>query len=291
VTHPAIRLVALTVGLALAAAAGAQSTPAAADTTSDGDPRWIEGYGENEIVLIHGLGASNRIWQDITPFMAGSFRLFKYELHGHGETQPLANPSIEAEAAALAAWIDEQGIVYPTLVGHGLGGMIAMQYTFEHPARVQRLVVIDAGPRQQADAEQKAQVAQALLEDYDRFVASRFISISPSEEINELAVDLALRTDSATFAALLLSSFDWDLTAELHRQSVPMLVIGTQAYLPEEGNERAWLEEYGYGAARVLSFKRMALTGHYAMLERPTYLASVIMVYIRQEEIENFSNE
>ena len=277
--YPLVRLIGL--GLLLLLATALSAEPADPDA-----PEWIEGRGQNEIVLIHGLGASNDIWHELTPYLAGSFNLFFYELHGHGQTPPLRNPSINEEAAALHTWIEEKELIYPTLVGHGMGGMIAMQYAFDHPADVQRLIVIDAGPRQLASDEQKAEVARALLDDYDRFVASHFIDVSPSTEVNEMAVDMALRTDSATFASLLLSSFDWDLSEMLPRQSVPMLVIGSQSFLPEEGKEREYLEMYGFGAARVLSFKRLEETGHYLMLEKPTYLASVISVYIRQEEFE-----
>jgi len=256
-----------------------------ADTTGSA-PAWIEGRGENEIVLIHGLGANASIWDDLYPFLSGSFRVYRYELHGHGSTAPLPHATVAAEVAALREWIVAQDLVYPTLVGHGLGGMIAMQYTFDHPADVQRLIMIDAGPRQLADQQQKVEVATRLVEEYDRFVASQFINLSPLPEVNERAVDMALRTDSTTFASLLLSSFDWDLTEELPRQSVPMLVIGSQFYLPEEGSERQYLEQYGFGAARVLNFKRIAQTGHYLMLEKPAYLASVIAVWVRQEELE-----
>ena len=55
----------------------------------------------------------------------------------------------------------------------------------------------------------------------------RFVAISPSEEINELAVDMALRTDSATFISLLMSSFDFDVTDDLDSLPVPLLIVGS----------------------------------------------------------------
>ncbi len=253
--------------------------------TDQPSQEWLEGIGENELVLIHGLGASVEIWDEVRPYLSSAFQLHVYELHGHGETPPLPDPSIQSEAGALSAWIQERGLVYPTLVGHGLGGMIALQYAFDQPADVDRLVVIDAGPRQLASDDQKAEIARSLLDDYDRFVASRFVSISRDEEICDQAVDWALRTDAPTFTSLLMSSFDWDLTEDLPRQSVPMLVIGSAAYLPEPGHERHFLEHYGYAEARVLSFKRIPETGHYLMLEKPTYLASVLTMFLREDEL------
>jgi pimeloyl-ACP methyl ester carboxylesterase len=275
-------LFAVAVSLPIPSIAAAETS--AADTTGPKKPQWLEGRGENELVLVHGLGAQADIWNDLLPFIVNEFRVHVYELHGHGSTEPLPDPSILAETEALRAWILEQDLVYPTLVGHGLGGMIAMQYAMDHPADVDRLVVIDAGPRQIAAEEHEQDVARSLMQDYDHFVASRYVGISPDAEVCEQAVDWALRTDAVTFTALLLSSFDWDITDQLANQSVPMLVVGSQSYLPEAGYEREFLQQYGYDAARVLSFKRIPGVGHYLMLEKPTYLASVLTTYLRAEE-------
>jgi pimeloyl-ACP methyl ester carboxylesterase len=285
--HAAATLAVIVCALAAAAALaqdGAGGRTAEPDTDAGDDSQWLEGIGENELVLVHGLGASARIWDRVLPFLKNNFQLHVYELHGHGQTPPLERPSLDAEVAALRAWIQDKGLIYPAIVGHGLGGMIAMQYTFAHPVDVQRLIVIDAAPRQLATAEQKRDIARALVEDYDRFVASRYVAISRDEGICDLAVDMALRTDSATFTALLLDSFDWDLSEELPRQAVPMLVVGSEAFLPDAGYERAYLAEYGFGEARSLAFKRVEGTGHYLMLEKPTFLGSVITVWLREGE-------
>ena len=269
--------------LALVLLAGWPGAPAHAQEQEQ-EPEWLEGIGENELVLIHGLGADSTIWERITPYLKNQFDLHVYELHGHGRTPALENPSLENEVAALRQWIEEQGLYYPTLVGHGLGGMIAMRYTFDHPADVKRLVVIDAAPKQLATPEQKDDIARSLLEDYDRFVASRYVAISPDEAVNERAVDMALRTDSATFASLLLDSFDWDVSDEISSQAVPMLVVGSQSFLPDAGYERQYLTMYGFADARALAFKRLEGTGHYCMLEKPTYLGSVIAVWVKQSD-------
>jgi len=248
------------------------------------DPQWLEGRGENEVVLVHGLGGSAEVWNSVLPYLTNGFTVKVYELHGHGATKPMKNPSIAAESVALGQWIKDQELVYPSLVGHGLGGMIAMQYTFDHPSEVNRLIIVDSGPRQLASPEYKAEVGERLMNDYDRFVASHFVGISKREEISEKAVDWALRTDAVTFTSLLLSSFDWDLTSRLAYQSVPMLVVGSASFLPEPGKERAQLTQYGFSDARVLSFKRVQGSGHYVMLENPTYMASIIQVFLKADQ-------
>jgi len=243
-------------------------------------PQTVEGRGENEMVLIHGLGANADIWNEILPYLKGTFKVWTFELSGHGQTQPVIDPSINREAERLADFLEEQGIAYPTLVGHAMGGMIAMRYTIDHPADVSRLIVMDAAPMQLAGKEQKAAVGKELATNYDEFVYSRFINMTPNQEITERIVDTALRTDSATFISMLMSSFDFDVSEDLFSLPVPMLVVGSELMFPG-GNENSkhQLDHYGFGKARSLSFKRMGGTGHFMMLERPQYLASVLLAF------------
>lgn len=260
------------------------SGPAAAQDENKGEPpesmkRIIEGRGEREMVLIHGLGASADVWNECLPYLNGSFKVWTFELSGHGQTQPIIDPTIEKEAERLREFLEENGIVYPTLVGHAMGGMIAMRYTIDHPADVSRLIVMDAAPMQLASSEQKAAVGEALAVNYDKYVYSRFAHMTPDKDVTDRIIDTALRTDSASFISMLMSSFDFDVTDDLYSLPVPMLVIGSQLMFPGQEQSREQLNSYGFGKARSLSFKRMGGTGHFMMMEKPRYLASVLIAF------------
>ncbi len=271
--------VALTVALTMALTVALAVTATAQEQDRKGPPAFIGEWGEYEIVLIHGLGGDADIWDDVLPFLKGTFRVWTFEMAGHGRTQPIPDPTIDKEAERLGAFLKEQGVIYPTLVGHALGGMIALKYTLDHPADVSRLILLDAAPMQLASQEQKAAVGQELANNYDKFVYSRFINMTPNEEITERIVDTALRTDSATFISLLMSSFDFDVSDQLYSLPVPMLVVGSELMFPGKDDSRHMLEHYGFGKARSLSFKRMGGTGHFMMLERPINLASILLAF------------
>lgn len=239
----------------------------------------LEGRGEFEMVLIHGLGASNEIWDGVIPYLTGTFKVWTFELAGHGSTQPIADPTIEKEAQRLADFLAREGIAYPTLVGHGLGGMVALQYSLDHPADVHRLIMIDSAPKQLATQEQKSEVAQALVNDYDRFIFNRYSNMSPEPDLTEMILDMALRTHKLSFISLLMSSFDYDVTDRLSELTVPLLVIGSELLFPNPDQSKQILNQIGFGKARSLTFKRMGLTGHYVMLERAPYTASVLLAF------------
>jgi len=268
-----------TLGAAALLIAGLALAPTAAQAQDRPAPRDVEGRGEFEMVLIHGLGSNAAVWDEVLPYLKGTFKVRVFEMAGHGSTQPVLDPSLEHEVGRLADFIAQEGLAYPTLVGHGFGGMVALEYALDHPADVHRLIMIDSAPRQLAVPEQKAAIAKALVEDYDRFVASRYLNLGPDPEVNERVMDTALRTDSATFISLLMSSFDFDLTDRLSRLSVPLLVIGSQLMFPDEESSQGVLRQVGFDHARSLTFKRVGGTGHFMMLERPVYVASVLLAF------------
>lgn len=266
--------------LVLASAAVLVLAGAAAGQEGPQEPiKMYEGRGEYEMVLIHGLGGNADIWDECLSFLKGTFKVWTFELAGHGRTQPIADPSIIKEAERLGEFLKEQGIVYPTLVGHAMGGMIALQYSLDHPADVGRIIVLDTAPMQLASNEQKASVGQELANNYDQYVYSRFSNMTPNQEITDRIVDTALRTDSATFISLLMSSFDFDVSDRLYTLPVPMLVVGSELMFRSNDSSRHMLEHYGFGKARSLSFKRMGGTGHFMMLEKPISLASILLAF------------
>ena len=88
--------------------------PAASAAAQDAPPI-REGRGEFEMVLIHDIGSNAAVWDDLAPYLQGTFDVWRFELSGHGHTAPVARASIAAEAERLAAFLAEEGVVYPTL--------------------------------------------------------------------------------------------------------------------------------------------------------------------------------
>jgi pimeloyl-ACP methyl ester carboxylesterase len=240
-----------------------------------------EDRGEREIVLIHALGSSAAEWNEVVPILTRAYHVWSYELPGHGTTPPIHNLTIKTASQDLGAYLKRHDVARPVLVGHAMGGLIAMQYAFDHPADVKKLILIDATPKQLATEAQKEAATEELLHNYDRFVAEMCLQMSPYQDIGRRIVDQALKTDRASFTSLLMSSFRFDLTSELSRQAIPILVIGSQLFFPAQSPDstRIALDRMGFAMARTISFKRMEKTGHYPMLEQPQYLASVIAAY------------
>ncbi|MFQ6170052.1 alpha/beta fold hydrolase [Oryzobacter sp. R7] len=98
------------------------------------------------LLFIHGLLGSQRQWAHLVDRLDDSHRLVVPDLFGHGSSaKPVGDYSLGAHAATLRDLLDRLGIEQVTLVGHSLGGGIAMVFSYLFPERVERLVLVASG--------------------------------------------------------------------------------------------------------------------------------------------------
>ncbi|MHB1475424.1 MAG: alpha/beta fold hydrolase [Dermatophilaceae bacterium] len=98
------------------------------------------------VLFIHGLTSSSRSWAHLVDTLDSDHRIVAPDLHGHGASaKPMGDYSLGAHAATMRDLLDRLGIDRVTLVGHSLGGGIAMQFCYLFPERVERLVLVASG--------------------------------------------------------------------------------------------------------------------------------------------------
>jgi pimeloyl-ACP methyl ester carboxylesterase len=98
------------------------------------------------LVLIHGMGGNFENWQEVIEPLARNHTVIAPDLPGHGESAPGGGDySIGALSAGLRDLLIALGHERATLVGHSLGGGIAMQFAYQFPEMVERLVLVSSG--------------------------------------------------------------------------------------------------------------------------------------------------
>src|SRR6476659_5070848 len=104
-----------------------------------------EGAGE-VLLLIHGIGGSSNSWSGVIPLLAKKYRVIAPDLLGHGESdKPRGDYSVGAFAVLLRDFLDALDIPQVTVIGHSLGGGIAMQFAHQHGEYCKRIVLISSG--------------------------------------------------------------------------------------------------------------------------------------------------
>jgi pimeloyl-ACP methyl ester carboxylesterase len=98
------------------------------------------------VVLIHGMVNSSRHWREVAVRLADRYTVIAPDLIGHGDSAtPRGDYSLGAHAAAIRDLLTAIGIHRATVVGHSLGGGVAMQFFWQFPERVERLILVSSG--------------------------------------------------------------------------------------------------------------------------------------------------
>ena len=113
------------------------------------------------IVILHGMFGFSDNWQTIAKGLSDHYLVITPDLRNHGRSPHLPDHTYPLLAEDLRAFLEEHWVLHSTLIGHSMGGKVAMQLALDHPDMVDRLVVVDIAPGQATD--NHASIFQALL--------------------------------------------------------------------------------------------------------------------------------
>lgn len=117
---------------------------------TDGLPLHLLEWSEQGVpfLLLHGFGNEAHIYDDFAPHVAPYYRTLALDLRGHGDSghDPQQRYDYEYHVADLERATEALGIERLVLLGHSLGGRIAMRFAGKHPERMAGLVLVDSAP-------------------------------------------------------------------------------------------------------------------------------------------------
>ncbi|MCP4006686.1 MAG: alpha/beta hydrolase [bacterium] len=109
----------------------------------------LEWSGDGTLLLfLHGFSNSARVWDYIAPVLASHYRVIGLDQRGHGDSDrdPEFRYGHESMANDVNSVIEALGAERLVIVGHSLGGRVAMRFAGLHPEKLAGLVIVDSGP-------------------------------------------------------------------------------------------------------------------------------------------------
>lgn len=181
------------------------------------------------LVMLHGLFGSGDNWLGVAPKLAQHFRVFLPDLRNHGASPHSPEMNYSVMAADVAEFFDAQKLETANLLGHSLGGKIAMQFAFDFPARVKKLVVVDIAPR--AYPHKHDTIFAALLAlDLRKFHSRKEVEDALAPAIPELALRQFLLKNLKRFSAS--TGYEWRIPLNAIFENYPKLCRALAAKEP-----------------------------------------------------------
>jgi pimeloyl-ACP methyl ester carboxylesterase len=150
------------------------------------------------VILLHGLFGAGRNWGGIQKRLAQRHRVLAPDLRNHGESEHAARMDYAAMAEDVAELIARRGLAPAAVLGHSMGGKVAMALALAQPAMVARLVVADIAPVRYPPA----------LRGY--VAAMRALPLTPGLTRREADAALEAAIPEAGIRAFLLQSLDFN---------------------------------------------------------------------------------
>jgi len=258
----------------------------------------VEGSGP-DVILIPGLASSREVWRDLATRLQHSHRLHLVQVAGFAGAPAVSDSRGEVvapTAEAIADYIRTQHLKAPVIIGHSLGGEVALMLGARHPDQVARLMVVDALPfytllmnpfatRETAEPQAAAFRDSLLASTPEQAEALQRVSIArlvKSEAARPVLLAAATSSDRQTTAQATYELMTTDLRPELDRIQVPVEVV--YAYDPVYGIPAANVEatfRNAYANTPHINFTRIDDSFHFVMLDQPEAFATVVTDFLR----------
>jgi len=234
------------------------------------------------MLFLHGMGGDRRHFAAQLDHFAPRYRAVAWDAPGFGESRPWDDLSFAAMADATGALLDRLGADDAVVVGHSMGGMVALEMAARCPERLQALVLSGTSPafgdpngawQQQFVRDTLAPVENGnRLADHAAALIRDVVGADADPAGVTIAIDSMARTPHETYRAVLANLVRFDRRDVLARIAVPTLVIAGAA---DTKSPPAMLERM---AAKIpgAQFACLANAGHLANLEQPAAYSAAI---------------
>ncbi len=256
------------------------------------------------VVLVHGIASRAAQWHDVMARLGDTCHVIAPDLLGHGlSAKPRGDYSLGAHACGLRDLLASLGHDAVTVVGHSLGGGIAMQFAYQFPERVQRLALVSAGG---LGPEVSPFLRAATLPGAEQVLP--LLTSSPVRRVGSSVHDLLARAGVALPAGLVESLTGFGSLADpatreafVHTVRSVLDVRGQRVdardklYLAADlpllvvwgAKDSIIPVEHGRGLAATVPTARLEVfetSGHFPHMTEPERLARVLAEFVAQTE-------
>lgn len=248
--------------------------------------------GGPPVVLVHGWLSSSRIWEPLARRLAQRFTVYSLDLTGFGESdKPHAGYGVRNGSRLLYAFCAHFGLTRASVIGHDLGGNMAVKLAADHPDVVGRVVLVSA-PADEDQIDLPTALWLATLpvvgplfyalgrafRPVRRMWMRPFVA-DPADLTDELVDDAGKSTPAAAAGTLSISRREI-ARGRLVRQAkvikMPMLVVsGEEDQIVDPHSVSAWA-----GSVQRAEICLMDACGHAPMIERPAEFAAQILAFL-----------
>ncbi len=201
------------------------------------------GTGEQTLLFIPGFGCSGDVWNETVEVLKNTYTCHILTMAGFAGVPSQENPTFEKWKKGIAEYIRKENIEKPVIIGHSMGGGLALAIASDYPDLLSRIVVVDAlpclmaitNPAFQSNPENDCsgmikQVMGMQEEEFMQMQKLTIASMSSNSSKWEEIVGWGINSDRRTFAKMFCDFSNTDLRERIKNITVPSLILLEPAF-------------------------------------------------------------
>ena len=226
-----IKLVILFLGLILSFTTNAQEIKTSFEVK-------VSGKGKQAIVFIPGFACSGEVWNETKSEFENNFTCYTLTMPGFASAKPQQNPTFKKWETEIANFIIQNKITKPIIIGHSMGGGLALAIAADYPDLISKIVVVDALPCLFAlmnpsfkskvipdCTEMNLKLMNTSNEDFYKMQKKSISSLLADDTKQEMVVNWSVQSDRKTFAELYCDFGNTDLSEKIATIKCPSLIL------------------------------------------------------------------
>jgi pimeloyl-ACP methyl ester carboxylesterase len=245
---------------------------------------------EPVLLLIHGLGATHLDWEYQVDAFASHYRVIRPDLRGFGESDRVPDYTVDTFAEDLIALLDSLKIQQIDVIGHSMGGAVALQMHILRPQLIRKLVISNSLPSFVANSlpkkllfwSRRVMVGWLGLAKMTKRMAHQAYPQENQRPVRERLIERSKHVDSRVYAETLKQLTGWSVADRLHLFTLPTLwCMGEKDFFPQHDLETV---------VALLPKAQMEVfpeTQHQLPLEAPQSFNSRVLEFLRPDHFSD----
>lgn len=248
------------------------------------------GTGKQTLIFIPGFASSGDVWNETVNVLKSDYTCYVLTMSGFAGVPPKDNISFEHWKTEIAKFIKENKINKPIVIGHSMGGGLAMAIAADYPDLLNKFVVVDALPclfaltnpefKSVADNDCSNLVDQIMKMPEDQFIQMQKMSVaslSTTQSKHNEILGWGLKSDRKTFAQMFCDFSNTDLRQRIKNVQIPSLIL---LEAPFKTIEDSINEQYKEMPSAQLKYANQGL--HFVMFDDKEWYINQLIDFLKK---------
>ncbi|WP_019039087.1 alpha/beta fold hydrolase [Psychroflexus tropicus] len=240
----------------------------------------VQQNGEGEpILFLPGFANSSEVWTETLDHLDGTYQTHLIDYAGFNGLPPIDSPWLPRVNQALVDYIQSKDLKQVTLVGHSLGGTLALYLAAELKERVKEIILVDALPYtaklmfpNQTEFEYDNLFSKSMLEmddsSFETMATQQVNMMAFNEDKRPQILEWILNTDRKTYVNGYIDYLNFNATTFLEQIDCPVLILGVTSY-GEAQAKQTYKDQYQL--LKHYDLKMAPTSAHYIMYDQPEW--------------------